>query len=324
MTATALTHHEILRLVGPLAERGRHVDLAATDRAARVLRFRPVQHAGEPALRETLALHCDTPGRVRLLRTLTHAGGLVATFQVDAADVASALERLLAVEPASQFPLRGGVLVAESFVGGLRAPSRISGRRADGPALVCAEARVAGLTVRMEAPEGSVVGAGLRLLSQDGPRELPSDLLAVLGRAWRPLRPTQGGWKSSVRVSTRLATRSEELQQRFATTVSHLARVLSRPPSSFHARWRWRRWRVALRRLMPVLVSVALPLAVLGIVLWGSGQGVDWHPLAQFIPPLMLAAAFVWMSRELPVFELPPLPRPLPEDAWPAPPLGPG
>jgi len=66
MDATApLTHHEILALVAPFARRGRRVDLAASDRVARRIAFRPVEHAARedvPAHRETLSLAQQAAG----------------------------------------------------------------------------------------------------------------------------------------------------------------------------------------------------------------------------------------------------------------------
>ncbi len=58
--APPLTHHEIMAQVEPFARRGRHVDLAGTDRTARMLLFKPVERdalaPGLPSWREMLEL----------------------------------------------------------------------------------------------------------------------------------------------------------------------------------------------------------------------------------------------------------------------------
>ena len=61
-TAPPLSHHDVLTLVAPFSRRGRPIDLAASDRGARKLLFRPVEHPaadGRPALRERYAIARD-------------------------------------------------------------------------------------------------------------------------------------------------------------------------------------------------------------------------------------------------------------------------
>ena len=72
MTAQPLTHHEILTLVEPFTRRGRHVDLAASDRLERRLVFKTIEHAAPGAadamVRETLVLEQPKAERFRLTR----------------------------------------------------------------------------------------------------------------------------------------------------------------------------------------------------------------------------------------------------------------
>ena len=78
-----LTHHQILGLVGPFTRSGRQVDLAASDRLARRLHFRPVLHAASartPVLTETLQLERHDSGKHRLTRVLAQRDGLQATL----------------------------------------------------------------------------------------------------------------------------------------------------------------------------------------------------------------------------------------------------
>jgi len=100
-----LTHHDILELVPPFARAGRHVDLAASDRAARRIAFRPVEHGagttdGAP-LRETLVLESFGTGTFELTRTLTAPDGLRATLQAMGPDPGVLLAQVAAV-PASR------------------------------------------------------------------------------------------------------------------------------------------------------------------------------------------------------------------------------
>src|SRR5512145_905587 len=101
MAAHPLTHHDILGLVAPFVRRGRHVDLPASDRMARRVAFRPVEHAaeasGRPPLVETLALEHPEPGWFELTRTLRLADGLQATLVTEGRTAAEVLERVEAV-----------------------------------------------------------------------------------------------------------------------------------------------------------------------------------------------------------------------------------
>ena len=64
--AQPLSHHEIVTLVAPFARRGRHLDLAASDRQQRRLVFQPVKHAaqddGLPAVQNGLRLELRASG----------------------------------------------------------------------------------------------------------------------------------------------------------------------------------------------------------------------------------------------------------------------
>jgi hypothetical protein len=115
-----LTHHQIIGLVEPFTRQGRQVDLAASDRAARLLVFKPVLHPlveGDtspqaPALRETLRLACREDGRFTLTRVLDHPGGLQATLQSAGPDAAHLLARVEAIAPGLAFSAGPGWLVA--------------------------------------------------------------------------------------------------------------------------------------------------------------------------------------------------------------------
>ncbi|MBL8302713.1 MAG: hypothetical protein JNM26_08075, partial [Ideonella sp.] len=75
MPLPPLSHHEILTLVAPFTRAGRSVDLAASDRPARVLRFRTVARRGEGGIAwgETLELASPEADHHVLTRVLADA-----------------------------------------------------------------------------------------------------------------------------------------------------------------------------------------------------------------------------------------------------------
>ena len=85
-----LTHHQILALVAPFSRSGRHVDLAASDRMARQVAFKPVAHG---AITETPLLDNPSEGRFKLTRVLTVQGGLQARLTADGNEPADLLAR---------------------------------------------------------------------------------------------------------------------------------------------------------------------------------------------------------------------------------------
>ena len=115
MASTPLSHHDILALVEPFTRRGRHVDLPASDRMERRLRFKPVEHAGEPALLDTLQLDSFESGSFQLTRTLSRCDSLHATLQIGGPDPAALLAQVEAVAPPHQFVAGPGFVIARSY-----------------------------------------------------------------------------------------------------------------------------------------------------------------------------------------------------------------
>ena len=105
-----LSHHEILGLAAPFARRGRHVDLAASQRLERRLAFKEVP--GPDGLREGLRLENPASGRYLLTRTLTRPDGLQVELQTSGADPAVLLARLDTVAPESQWHVGPGHVLA--------------------------------------------------------------------------------------------------------------------------------------------------------------------------------------------------------------------
>lgn len=122
-----LTHHEILSLIAPFSRRGLQADLAASDRAARMLAFKPRHHAkaggSEPALRETLVLEAEASDRFRLVRRVAIdddalTGGspaLVSTLTAEGADLDRLLDRIEAVPVRRQIKVYADIPLARSY-----------------------------------------------------------------------------------------------------------------------------------------------------------------------------------------------------------------
>jgi hypothetical protein len=315
-----LSHHEILGLVGPFSRRGRHVDLPASDRAQRSLTFKPLTHAGLPAeggsLTEVLVLENPEAGHFRLLRTLTDPDGRQATLEIQGSDAGLLLEQVEAVEPARQFPVRGGVPIARSY----RIEPRAAGED-DDPAprwrvvLLRAEAEIDGVLVSVNAKTGRGMPAELELrATHERDLNAPQDLLAVLGWDWRPLRQIGKAWRGSIRLPKHEPARTAEAETKINRTVEHLARTFSRPPADFHARWQSARWQVTLRRAMPLLTGLAILAATPLIKVFSLENESLVRMLIFHAPPMMLVGMF--MLKEMPVIEVPPLPRPLIKRSW--------
>jgi hypothetical protein len=328
----ALTHHEILGLIEPYTRRGRHVDLPASDRLARRLEFRALDHsatADGPALRETLTLDNPAPGQWRLVRRLTAPSGQQASLQAEGAVPGALLERIEAV------PLGRGFLRGEGFE--IALCQRLPPLRAQGPAappapvLHSATLRLAGLQVDWSALPVAGAPAELRLRPLDATQGsqdsapigrdqagcragLPEDLLAVLGRDWSLLRWRDAAWQAEQRLPRREPARSRAAEAGLLRAAGHLAQTLAESPARFHPRWRRARWQVTLRRATPVLVCGALILASPALASLALAQTSVVRMFVFNAPPLLLVLFFG--LREVPRFEIPPWPRPFSAPAW--------
>jgi hypothetical protein len=310
-----LTHHEIFTLVAPFTQAGYQVDLAATDRTARRLVFKPRAQARAQDLpadwlpvQEALVLDCALRASFELQRTLTTTTGLTAVLEGEGDDLAALLAAFAAVPAARQLPRAGGVALC------LR--HRLL-RASTAPDLMLKAAQVAlpGLALQMNVSGVSGYAAEIAIERSGGAIEhLPADLLEVLGRAWDRLQPNARGWASRVELRGAGAARGADAEARLAQMVEHLARTLAAPPAQFHPRHRAARWLIAARSTWPI----ALGALVLGVGLWLQSHGAAADSalavLANIAPPLLLGAFF--LRREMPRLGLPRVPRPLPADAW--------
>lgn len=304
MPPPPLSHHEILTLVAPFTRAGRSVDLAASDRPARVLRFRPMERRGEGGAtwRETLELACPETDHHVLTRVLADADGLQARLVAEGPEAGALLTRIESVDPARQWHHGAGHVLALSH----RLPP--AGAPHDEPRLTQAEARAGGLVLRLKMSAVTGFPAELQLSPPaDRVPDLPDDLLAVLGRDWDCLSRDSSGWRGTYAARGEEPARSRRAEAALVAASAHLGRTLSEPPAQYHERLAGARWRVVLRRSLPLLSITALVGASAAVPSLGLAQDSTWRMLIFNAPPILVALGIC--LREIPRFELPTWPR---------------
>jgi hypothetical protein len=328
MAAPPLTHHDILELAAPFSRRGRHVDLAASDRMQRTLLFKPLDHPGEggsPATREILTLESLGTGTCRLTRTLTRGAGPPATLTVMGVDPQELLARVESIPPEVQFRAGPGYVVARSY--SLEAAKDSSAgatpAQREGPTqlvmtqLVMTQgvAQVEGLKLTMGVPSTRRVAADLQLTPNPGESlELPEDLLAVLGWDWARLIRNTDGWKSKRRLRGGALARTRTAEAALDTAAAHLAKTLAASTARFHEEWAAARWGVFFRRGIPVWMLLLL-FAIIAAIPHNLARGnPSLFVIGFHIPTLLIALSFC--LQELPTYEIPPIPRPSPSPHW--------
>jgi len=315
MSAHPLTHHEILGLIGPFTRRGRHLDLPASDRLARRLVFKPIEHA-DPAIAsstliEGLQLEQPEDDTYRLTRTLALPCGLQATLQTDGTDPGELLARIEAIPLQRQFQRGAGYAVALCH----RLDATKGGPAAALMVLTRATARIEGLRLAMKVPAVTGIPADIELEAAHGDSvDLPQDLLAVLGWSWARLVRVGKAWTCSLRLRGSGPQRSRDAEAKLDRTAQHLAQTLSEPPPLFHDRRVAARWGVVVRRSIPLLVTVSL----IGLAAAVPSMGLSENSVLRMVifqsPPLLLGLVFC--MRELPQIEIPPWPRRPSQSAW--------
>jgi hypothetical protein len=305
-----LTHHEILRLIEPFTRRGRHVDLAASDRTERRLLFKPIVHDDEAGIRagstEVLQLEDVRPNVWRLIRKTTLPTGETAKLVTEGSDLGELLDDIESVALQTHFVAVGDVVLSRSY------------RLDDAPpvmALTTAEARLSGLTMSVKTSTAKGYPTEIELSPQeDQPHELPDDLLAALGWDWRVLRRRGTGWVGPLRAPGREPDRSRRIEAALERGVAHLAQTLAEPPRQFHQKFARARWGVAFRRMVPLLGAIALFVGALAMVFIDVPQD---SPLALMMfnaPPILLALLFT--MQEMPRLEIPSAPRASSAPSW--------
>jgi hypothetical protein len=326
---TPLSHHEILGLVEPYTRAGRHLDLPASDRAARRLQFKPLAHAActeHPALQEVLQLECPEGGPPRLLRTLHvpgHAGMDGRPTELQAVLVATGgtpgelLARMQAVPLSRQLVVGPGYLAAKTMAFEQRTAAEPA---ADAPLLMSAavaQLEAAALVLRYKQSPVKGISAEIEFDTRDGAAlALPDDLLAVLGWSWARLVKRQTGWHTRLRLRGEGFKRSRDGEAKLALVLRHLAQTLAEPPARFHERLAAARWAAAARRCIPLFGA--------GLLVAAAWQFAKLEPdlpkesvlrlLMFHAPPIVLVALFC--MNELPRVEIPPVPRRLRQPQW--------
>ena len=317
MPPQPLTHHEILTLVEPFTRRGIHPDLPASNRLERRLVFkqvpRPLDLAEAPPCVETLQLETVKGQTYRLTRTLVCPAGspdcLSAHLVAEGDDPGNLLARIGAIAPERHFRVGARSLVAKSF----RLPDAGQPGFEDGAAaplvLTHMAAQVAGLSVTFSAPTIKADPDGRIALrpGRDGVVALPDDLLAVLGRDWALLKRSADGWTSRLRLRGREPRRSGRMEPQLDEMVAHVAQTLADTPARFHERLVAARWRVVLRRIVPLSVAILLVVGAFGASYIPIAEDSSWRMLLFNAPPLLLVCVFC--LRDIPIIEVPPFPR---------------
>jgi len=312
----ALTHHEIFSLVELFTRAGHAVDLAASDRSARRLRFKPQPRllAGASGS-EWLELDASEPGRFVLSRIGRPASGPAARLEATGSHLAELLTRIAAVPAEAQFRGGPGWVVAHSH----RAEAAAGGALR----LTASEAHAGALTLQARLPAIAGFPAEVELAaggrasdeaSAEALIDLPDDLLAVLGRRWVRLWRVGPQWHSTLRLTGRDPERSRRAEADIEAAAAHLALTLAEPPTRFHQRLAGARWAFAARRALPAFSVLVMIGAALAVPQLDMADNSVLRMLVFNAPPLLLALGVC--LQELPRFELPRPPRPLKAPAW--------
>lgn len=297
-----LTHHEIVALAAPFTRQGFAVDLAACDRAARRIAFRP-QSLGDGLSQKVFATEADDGWRVE--RHTSEPGGAQALATAAGDELSALADRLAALPAAGGFERGEGWLIAWHQ----RLPA------AGPPLLAGASLQLDGLQMAMTLSPVDRIPAEVTVHAPAGDiASLPSDLLAVLGLPWARLERKGTGWRSTLNVGGRGAARSAQAMAQWRAAAKHLARTLAEPPARFHERHAARRWGVTLRRAVPLLACLGVIGAALSVPAMKLSEDSVFRMLIFNAPPLLLGLLFAF--REMPRIELPPPPQRLTAPAW--------
>jgi hypothetical protein len=183
--------------------------------------------------------------------------------------------------------------------------------------LVLVEGRVDadGLRAGLRVPDVRGLAAELVLKpTRPAQPNLPEDLVAVLGWDWARLVPDAEGWSTRLRLRGDLAARTRRAESALEQLARHLATTLAAPPAEYHARLRRARWGVFVRRGIPTFTAVGLTAAALGLALLRLDLSMAQWIALYHVPTVIVALSFT--LQELPRFEIPPWPRPLPQRTW--------
>jgi hypothetical protein len=319
-----LTHHEILTFVEPFTRNGRRPDLLATDRLERRLVFKPVElsveSGGAKALTETLQLNARNADAYVLTRTLvctTEANHkLEARLEIEGKNPAELLASLDSIAPESQFRFGPAFKIAKSYRLVRGGGTSRSGAPAVQKVLTQMSAHISDFVVTATAPKVKVDPEALiEIQPTSGEyKMLPDDLLAVLGWDWSLIAKRKEGWKATLRLRGREPERTTKTEGKLEGMVEHLAQTFAEAPARFHERLVAARWAVALRRAMPLLISLGLIGAAAATAKLPLSDDSPIRMMMMNLPGFLMVAVFC--MRKMPVIEVPPIPRASAAPAW--------
>jgi hypothetical protein len=319
MAAPPLTHHDILALVAPFVRCGRQVDLGACDRIERRVVFKPIQHAAHlPDLLqmcETVLLDKLGTDSFRLTRELLLANGLKASLDILGSEPELLLKQMEDVPHQQHFRAGDGFMMARDYAIRLTGEANADSRLNTPLRLTEAVLQVPGLTLTMRLPATPGISANIELSAPDNALlSLPDDLLAVLGWNWSRLVRQATGWHARLRIRGRNPLRTRRAEQALDRVAAHLARTMMDAPGHFHDQHVLARWRVALRRAIPILTPICTFAGVLVMPVFEFREHPGmWIVLSQ-IPTALIALSFT--TQDLARFEIPPWPKRSQATSW--------
>jgi len=320
-----LTHHEILTLIEPFTRRGFHADLAASNRIERKLVFKPVARSVDLpdalSLSEVLHLENVRAATYRLIRTLTYSyhqnESLEARLVAEGESLDGLLANIESVAPRRQFAYGTDYIIVKSFrILKHEGTRQMLNTHMPPLCLTHISAQLNGLSVSFTAPtvKGDPEGS-IELMPQAADLiKLPEDLLAVLGVKWGLLTPKGNGWRTRLLLRGREPRRSLETELKVEQMIAHVAQTLSETPGRFHERLVAARWRVVLRRAIPLMFSLLLIGGAFAISSLHIAEDSQLRLLVLNAPPVLLVLFFC--MREIPRIEIPPVPRRLKAAEW--------
>ena len=248
-------------------------------------------------------------GSYRLTRLLTPEGGPEACLEAVGGEPGELLASIDAVPPPRQFLVQDGVVIALSF-----RLEPVEGSDAAVMEFTRGKAQIAGLNFEVDASiRRGPAAVALTRMPGDALR-LPQDALAVLGGRWSRLRDSAEGWVGEVRLRGAEPGRTRQAQAAIETAALHLARMLEESPRRFHERWIAARWRVFCRRLVPLAVCIGLIVCAAAAPKLHLSESSGLRMLILNSPPILMILFFC--LREIPVVEIPPVPRPSDAASW--------
>jgi hypothetical protein len=242
------------------------------------------------------------------------SGTLSASLTAAGRDLDALLAQVDAVPPARHFRISGGVCLERAY---RVAPPPEGDPAPPDPVTVLTGARavVQGVTLELDADRGGGMPAQVRLTPPPGRRlEIPQDLLAVLGREWRPMQDRETHWLGSIRAAPDEPKRTADLEAKLERTVAHLEETLGGTPTEFHRRHHEARWQALRRRAAPAFASCGVIFGIPAIALLPAVEGPRDQMLLLQIAGLLLLGIFAFT--DLPRVEIPSLPRDLPQERW--------